>query len=397
MRAGPSFRDVPCGAHVAWLWSAAHRLGEGVTREDLVEHYTRDGLAREFWFSGTEQFRIFARQGFLSGARLRRIGVTDDATIVARIRTARGLDLDWRVRTDPADDHRILAQMPALPGGASFTAVAVASSRAAHYANDRPRVLDDHLAATIAGEFAATWISQVHGDPLVRGGRWMVAARSRWAEDTLTALSPRIDQYVLLGAGLDTFAFRRTDARRGLRVYEVDRPSSQTWKRARLRQLGVDERSAVFVPLDFAREDLDEKLALAGFDHGRPSVVAWLGVTPYLTEAEVRGTLARLATWAPGSWVVFDFYVPERLWDSFGEPWSGEAMRSSAAAVALAGEPFASFFTADDVESLLHEVGFVDVDHLDHDRVRADFLCGRTARAPGPEPWLRVVRARVPR
>jgi methyltransferase (TIGR00027 family) len=204
-----------------------------------------------------------------------------------------------------------------------------------------------------------------------------------------------VDQYVLLGAGLDSFAYRRADPADGLRIFEVDQPASQGWKRQRLAEIGIGVPGSVkFVPVDFETQDFGAELAKVGFDPRRPSVVAWLGVTYFLTRDAIVATLRRVASWAPGTRLVFDYHLPERLWDSF-VGWEGNVMRGTAAFVAASGEPWLNLFSPDEVEALLLVHGYDTVEHLDHDAVRSIYMGGCPPGPPGPVPWTRVVRALV--
>lgn len=160
-------------------------------------------------------------------------------------------------------------------------------------------------------------------------------ANHRYAEDRLAeALERGVSQYVVLGAGLDSYALRAGESGRKVRVYEVDHPATQGLKTERLRRLGLEASGDVrFVPLDFEREDLRANLLAAGFDSGRPAFVSWLNVTAFLTREAISGTLESIgALSAAGSGLVFDFYGEEvrrqdeevarlfRTAESIGEP-----------------------------------------------------------------------------
>src|ERR1700686_1320542 len=178
-------------------------------------------------------------------------------------------------------------------GKFSKTAHRVAIRRAAHQLLDQPRVLDDPLALRIIGSEAE---EALRSDPkedhaFSRGFRAFMAARSRYAEDELAhAVAHGVRQYVVLGAGLDTFAYRNPHP--GLRVFEVDHPDTQEWKREQLLAAGIAVPSALsFVPIDFERQTLADGLARAGFGAGDAAFFSWLGVTPYLTREACRTTL----------------------------------------------------------------------------------------------------------
>ena len=192
----------------------------------------------------------------------------------------------------------------------SRTAQGAAMHRAAHQLVDPPPIFTDPLAMRIIGEEAATELREgrdVHTATESAGLRAFVAVRSRFTEDCLIAAMARgVRQYVLLGAGLDTFAYR--GRHEGLHVFEVDHPATQSWKRARLAEVLIAVPDQVtYAPVDFESETLRDGLARAGFDFGRPAMFAWLGVTPYLTRDAVMATLAFVASLAKGSEVIFDY------------------------------------------------------------------------------------------
>src|SRR5580704_178111 len=179
----------------------------------------------------------------------------------------------------------------------SRTAQRVAIRRAAHQLLDRPRVFDDPFALRIIGSEAA---EELRSNPkehhaFSRAFRAFMAARSRYAEDELAcAVARGVRQYVVLGAGLDTFAYRNPHA--GLWVFEVDHPATQAWKREQLEQVDIAvPQSLAFAPVDFERVSLGEGLDAAGFDRAAPAIFTWLGVVPYLTEQAVFATLGLIA------------------------------------------------------------------------------------------------------
>jgi methyltransferase (TIGR00027 family) len=341
-------------------------------------------------------FVLSLRSGVFTGATLKGDGRCADGLVKTSFRTASGLRLEAHFVLDPDREHRISTVGLRLDGGGSTTAITVSALRAAHYVLDEPKILDDTLAQALSGEFAAGQIGQVRADRTALPGRHQVAVRSRWAEDTFAeAQTEGVDQYVLLGAGLDSFAYRRPNPDDGLRVFEVDQPISQAWKRRRLADIGVAvPRSVAFVPVDFETHDLNSELSKAGFDVKRPSVVAWLGVTFYLTSEAIDATLGCVAQWAHGTRLLFDYCLPERLWDTF-ENWSGDIHRGVAAFVAASGEPYISFFTPEEIEGRLRAHGYHAIEHLDHKAARMAFMPGHPPGPPGPLPWYQVVRATV--
>jgi methyltransferase (TIGR00027 family) len=175
-----------------------------------------------------------------------------------------------------------------------------------------------------------------------------------------------------LGAGLDTFAYRNPFA--GLRVFEVDFPATQEWKRALLGEAGIAQPEGLtFVPLDFEHQTLAEGLSVAGFDRGAAAFFGWLGVVPYLTLEAFRATLGVIAQLTAGSGVSFDYAVrPERL-----SPVGRKAFDALAGRVAAAGEPFQLFFTPEEMEAELRGAGFKRIEQLDSDHLNELYFKNR--------------------
>lgn len=258
----------------------------------------------------------------------------------------------------------------------SRTAQGAAMHRAAHQLIDRPPVFADSLALRIIGDEAAAEL-RAGRDPRamtqVRGLRLFIATRSRFTEDCLAEATARgVRQYVLLGAGLDTFAYRAP--REGLRVFEVDHPATQGWKRARLEEISVTAPQWVtYAPVDFEHETLRDGLARAGFDFAEPAMFAWLGVTPYLTHDAVTSTLSFIASLTKGSEVVFDYAEPADKHDAQQRA-HFEAM---AARVAQAGEPFRSFYEAGPLTRDLKALGFSLAEDWNADTLNARYFAHR--------------------
>jgi methyltransferase (TIGR00027 family) len=258
----------------------------------------------------------------------------------------------------------------------SRTAQGAAMHRAAHQLVDRPPIFDDPLALKIIGEEAEAELRGRDDGAMTtsNGLRAFIATRSRFTEDCLAeAMARGVGQYVLLGAGLDTFAYRAV--RKGLRVFEVDHPATQGWKRARLSEVAIAVPDWVtYAPVDFERETIREGLARVGFDFSSPAMFAWLGVVPYLTREAVIGTLAFVASLAKGSEIVFDYAeVPGKE-----TPEQRAHFDAMAERVAASGEPFRSFFEAD---ALAHEVkaqGFSFVENLNAAALNARYFKGRS-------------------
>ena len=187
--------------------------------------------------------------------------------------------------------------------GPSRTAVLTAVARTLHREESRPWVLDDYLALGLAGREGLALRERLEAElpaPFVAAvSRW-VCVRARFAEDIVErAAAAGVGQYVILGAGLDSFAYRRRDLLDRLRVFEVDHPATQRWKRRRLAELGARSPAGlVFAPVDFERQTLRQGLEQAGFDFGELAVFSWVGVTMYLTLDAISATLATVACFA---------------------------------------------------------------------------------------------------
>jgi methyltransferase (TIGR00027 family) len=262
-------------------------------------------------------------------------------------------------------------------GKASQTALRVAVRRATHQVLDQPCVLLDPVAVPLLGSHF-TVDTQREMNPVVRAFRAFMAARSRYAEDRLAeAIAAGVTQYVVLGAGLDTFAYRNPFEH--VRVFEVDFPATQEWKRSLLAEACIAEPANLcFVPLDFEHCTLADGLAQAGFDFASPAFFGWLGVVPYLTREAFRSTLGTIAHMPRSTGVCFDYALAP---ETFSPP-RRAVFDALAARVAAAGEPFQLFFTPEDLEAELRGAGFERVDHTDSNilnaayfRDRADGLC----------------------
>jgi methyltransferase (TIGR00027 family) len=258
----------------------------------------------------------------------------------------------------------------------SRTAQGAAMHRAAHQLIDSPPVFADPLAMKIIGSEAAAELRagrDVRAMTQAEGLRLFIATRSRFTEDCLgEAMARGVDQYVLLGAGLDTFAYR--GSHEGLRVFEVDHPATQGWKRARLDEVRISKPDwVIYAPVDFERETLRDGLARAEFDFSRPAMFAWLGVTPYLTREAVMNTLSFIASLPKGSEVVFDYAEPTRNHNATQRA-RFEAM---AARVAASGEPFKSFYEAEPLARDLKALGFSLAEDWNTDALNARYFTGR--------------------
>jgi methyltransferase (TIGR00027 family) len=206
-----------------------------------------------------------------------------------------------------------------------------------------------------------------------RDFRAYMAARSRFAEDHLAqAVAAGTRQYVVLGAGLDTFACRNPFP--DLRVFEVDFPPTQEWKRSMLSEAGIPAPpNLTFVPHDFEHKTLSRVLEDYGFDAARPAYFSWLGVVPYLTIDAFRATLAAVAKLPKGSGITFDYGHPRETLT----PARREIFDRLASRVAAAGEPFQLFFTPDKIETELHSAGFHQIEQADYDRLNDLYFSNR--------------------
>jgi methyltransferase (TIGR00027 family) len=247
----------------------------------------------------------------------------------------------------------------------SSTALATAAARAAHLVFDRsPWIFEDTLAGALLGATHNGLIA-VHGDDETAGPlaamRVAVTARSRYTEDHLAdAINRGIRQYVVLGAGLDTFAYRSRLATH-LTVFEVDHPATQTWKRHHLAEAAIVIPSHVrFVSVDFTVDPLRDRLAEAGFDCSQPAFVSWLGVTQYLAEHAIHSTLDVIADAAPGTELVIECLVPDELRDESGHALADFFMPRAAAV----GEPWVTFATPLEIAGALSERGMTVVDDV---------------------------------
>lgn len=257
-------------------------------------------------------------------------------------------------------------------GQPSKTALRVAIRRVAHQLADPPPVLDDPIALRLIGPGHARDLERAM-EKVARDFRAFMAARSRFVEDKLAEAAARgVSQYVILGAGLDTFAYRNPFP--SLRVFEVDFPATQEWKRGLLSRAGIElPASLTFVPLDFEHKALAIALAEAGFDDSRPAYFGWLGVVPYLTMEAFIATLGDIVRLPQGAAITFDYaFPPETL-----SPKRRVIFDRLAQRVSAAGEPFWLFFTPDQLERELRALGFHRVEQTDIDKLNELYFTGR--------------------
>lgn len=264
-----------------------------------------------------------------------------------------------------------------IEGKPSATAFRVAISRAAHQLLDVPVVFNDPVAVAIIGKQAEADVLSYrrrYNSRFAAFLRAFLIARSLLAEDLLAeAFTRGVRQYVVLGAGLDTFAYRNPYA--GLRVFEVDFPATQEWKRARLRDAGIIvPDSVVYASCDFSRESVMDRLVAAGLDPTAPTFVSWLGVTMYLEPPVVLSTvdMLRPIVAAPGG-LVFDYFAPTRSYN----PILRLALWFLANRVARAGEPFRSKFEPSELVASLRALGCSRADDYDGDALTSRYFARR--------------------
>ncbi|MFI1766124.1 class I SAM-dependent methyltransferase [Streptomyces sp. NPDC020800] len=258
------------------------------------------------------------------------------------------------------------------------TAVRTALWRAMHLLVDPPpHVVEDDLGLQLAAP-GDDWRARPDMDPQATSGfRAAVVARARFIEDLIAEQAGRgVTQYVILGAGLDTFAQRKPELASRLRIFEVDQPGTQAWKRHRLVELGYGIPDWLrLVPVDFeASEDWLKKLAAAGFDAGRPAVIVSTGVTMYLTKDATAATLLQIAGLARGSTLAMTFLLPTELLDDVDRP----GLRASREGARASGTPFISFYAPPEMLALAREAGFEEARHVSGASLAERYFTDRT-------------------
>jgi methyltransferase (TIGR00027 family) len=269
--------------------------------------------------------------------------------------------------------------------GPENTAERVALWRALHVQADAPpHVIEDEIGLKLAAPDDA-WRSRPDMDPHGTAGfRAGIVARARFIEDLMTEQAGfGVSQYVILGAGLDTFAQRRREIASRLHVFEIDQPGTQTWKQQRLIELGFGIPEWLhFVAVDFeVNESWLDRLTDTGFDAGRPAVVACTGVTMYLTRDAVMATLRQVATLAPGSTLAMTFILPVELAEA-DEREQQQTVEKSARA---SGTPFLSFFRPAEMLDLACEAGFREVSCVSSADLAKRYFSERTDGLRPPE------------
>lgn len=259
---------------------------------------------------------------------------------------------------------------------------------------DTPLVFEDPLAFKILGAAEEESLRSDplrYNTPLLKGLRASVVVRSRLAEDEWARSKQRgIRQAVILGAGLDTFAYRSREQDTS-RIFEVDLPATQQWKRDCLRAAGIEEpASLTFVPIDFERSTLAEALGQAGFRPNEPAFFSWLGVTMYLEEKAILSTLRFIASLAAGTGIVFDYGVLPSLLS----PSERRGLQALSARTSEHGEPWKALFDPAYLTGMLRTLGFSEVEDLGPEQLNERYLAGRKdgLRKSGVS---RMIRARA--
>jgi methyltransferase (TIGR00027 family) len=280
-------------------------------------------------------------------------------------------------------------------GSPSRTAILSAIHRAAHLLiDDPPKIFVDPFARTFAGfssddELLATIDKYAFAD--FAAHRAWFALRSRYTEDQLAAaVASGTAQYVILGAGLDSFAYRRPAALLGLRIFEVDHPSSQAWKRARLSELGMEAPPTLhYVPIDFERETLTAGLNAGGIDRNAKTFFSWLGVIQYLTSDAILKALQEIASiTTAGSEIVATFVVPGFILNQA----ESELFASLSERAASIGEPWLTLLEPSQMIALMEQAGFGNVCCFGPDDMARIYPSSDALRMPG---YLRLIKGCV--
>jgi methyltransferase (TIGR00027 family) len=276
------------------------------------------------------------------------------------------------------------------PNEPSRTALLIARQRAAHQLLDHGAILNDPFALKILREDEKDVLQFANAHPLASIGRLFTAARSRIAEDALAAAVERgVRQIVILGAGLDTFALRNPHSARQIRIYEVDHPATQAWKRQRLAEAQLALPPWLnFVPVDFERDDLGEALVAAGFQQHSPAFFTWLGVVPYLTQDAIGSTLDYIAS-IQNSEVVFDYMEPHQAFsDEIRELVAKRTER-----LEKMDERSPSRFEPAGMAAILRAHGFCDIEDINYQEITSRFGRAVHGLAPG-QAGFHVVHAK---
>lgn len=255
------------------------------------------------------------------------------------------------------------------------TAVRTALWRALHVQIDaQPYIIEDEIGLKLIAP-TSDW-QQRPDMKFTKRLRASVVARARFIEDLIIEQSKKeIDQYVILGAGLDTFAQRNPGIASKLQIYEIDQPDTLSWKQQRLTEFGFGVPEYLhFVPVNFETTSWWKELSKAGFDTSKPAVVACTGVTLYLTKDAITSTLKKIATLASGSTLAMTFYLPIKMLDEEDQPMQEIAENGARAA----GTPFVSFFTPTEILDLALGAGFIKAKTISTKDMEQYYFTGRT-------------------
>ena len=296
----------------------------------------------------------------------------------------------------------------------SRTATIAAINRAAHlFLDGEPKILRDELALGLSGmpneeEIRAllsrveSEISQQFGPEIGKamwpGYRGLVLARNRYTEDELeTAIRNGVSQYVILGAGLDSFAYRRRDLENVLNVFEVDYPTTQQWKKSRIQELGVSfPTNLTFIPLDLEKHTLSEVLRIGGYRADLPAFFSLLGVTQYLTEKAIFEILQEVVRGAPGTGIVFEYVLIDSLLTEKNKKIVDIHKRNSV----NSGETWLSQFNPIDLANRVKQLGFLSVSDFGSEEAKDAYFTGRTdllaePRGSGVFEYVHLMKAQV--
>ncbi len=266
------------------------------------------------------------------------------------------------------------------PNEPSRTALMIARQRAAHQLLDHGSILSDPFAIKILREDEKDVLQFANAHPLASIGRLFTAARSRIAEDSLSkAVDRGVRQIVILGAGLDTFALRNPHGARHIRIYEVDHPATQAWKRQRLAEAQIALPPCLsLAPVEFERDDVGENLVAAGFQQNSPAFFTWLGVVPYLTEDAIARTLDYISS-IQNSEVVFDYMEPP---EAFSEELKQlETQRTEQ--LKKMGERSVTLFGPAAIAAILRSHGFRAIEDIHYQQIASRFGPTIQGLAPG--------------
>ena len=257
------------------------------------------------------------------------------------------------------------------------TAARTALWRALHVeADESPHVFEDVIGLSLLAPDAG-WQNRPDMSAFTRPFRASIVARARFVEDLLIEQAQRgILQYVMLGAGLDTFAQRKPELAAIMQIFEIDQAATQEWKRQRLIELGFGISPFLhLVPVDFEAGDAwTEQLLVSGFDFQKPAVVAAMGVSMYLSQDAISASLRHIAQFASGSILIMSFMLPIAM----AEPEFRPGIERAATGAAANGTPWLSFFTPGDMLALARECGFKQVQHISADELTQRYFANRT-------------------